>query len=349
MQKEKVAIRESNFELLRIVAMLLICILHTSNWCLTDTKAALLSSFSVIGVNLFVMITGWWGVRSPLKSIIKIWIEVACLKVVCCIVFSVLHATPITIADIVRSLWMGGYWFVTAYVGLLLFSPILERALEAKQGESDREWLKRFTVIIALLTIMNCFFGWLLKGAQINATGQTFVQMIYLYVFARYLRRLVEYGSFQRCALKGFCWGGYFICSALMFIGYLIVVVKFHLRGQSMDWLAYNNPIIIVSATSVFLLFAKMKIKNGMINKIATTTFGVYILHTSCLQSDIVSLLKTIVSDNVLVLLVSALVLFVVCAFVSWGIGLMRKYLIDHTFLQTLIEKHAGKIDGKLR
>lgn len=154
MQKEKITIRESNFELLRIVAMLLICILHTSNWCLTDTKAALLSSFSVIGVNLFIMITGWWGVHNPLKSIIKIWIEVASLKIICLFVYSIIHSTSITITDVARNLWMGGFWFVTAYAGLLLFSPVLERALEVKQGETNNEWIRKFTYIIVLLTLL---------------------------------------------------------------------------------------------------------------------------------------------------------------------------------------------------
>lgn len=337
-----ITIRESNFELLRIMAMLLICILHTSNWCMTDTKAALLSSFSVIGVNLFVMITGWWGVHNPLKSILKIWIEVVSLKIICCIVFSMLHATPISIMDMARSFWMGGYWFVTAYVGLLLFSPILERALELKQNESEHDWIRKFTIIIVLLTVMNCVFGWLLKGVQINATGQTFVQMIYIYIYARYLRRLMGCGILNVNYLK--CFVVYVFCSALMFVGYLVVVDKLHLRGQSMDWLAYNNPIIILSASSVFLLFAKMNINSPIINKIATASFGVYILHTSCLQGDMVSFLKTITHDNIVFLLVSALVLFIVCGLISWGVGVVRQYIVDHTFLHTIIE-HVEKID----
>lgn len=86
--------RQSNFELLRLVAMLLIliqhCLLHTEGF--TDSIYAgdspvayylstLLIGCTMIAVNAFVMLSGYFGIHTSLKRILHFLSRVAVLSI----------------------------------------------------------------------------------------------------------------------------------------------------------------------------------------------------------------------------------------------------------------------------
>lgn len=71
--------RESNFELLRIIAMFMVLVLHADFQALGEpTRADIISSpltsslkvffemASIVAVNVFVLISGWFGIRGSL-------------------------------------------------------------------------------------------------------------------------------------------------------------------------------------------------------------------------------------------------------------------------------------------
>lgn len=73
--------RQSNFELLRIISMFMVLILHADFWAIggptaeeiTGTPASsvtrvVLEAMAICSVNVFVMISGWFGIRSSLKG-----------------------------------------------------------------------------------------------------------------------------------------------------------------------------------------------------------------------------------------------------------------------------------------
>lgn len=90
----KASPRQSNFELLRLVAMLLIliqhCLLHTEGF--TDSIYAgdspvayylstLLIGCTMIAVNAFVMLSGYFGIHTSLKRILHFLSRVAVLSI----------------------------------------------------------------------------------------------------------------------------------------------------------------------------------------------------------------------------------------------------------------------------
>ena len=81
--------RESNIELLRIVAMLLVLFLHANYFSLgkvesIDIQSDLFGSFvksftealCIICVNVFVLISGWFGIRPTLKGAMSLLFQV---------------------------------------------------------------------------------------------------------------------------------------------------------------------------------------------------------------------------------------------------------------------------------
>ena len=80
----KPKVRESNFELLRIIAMFMVLILHADFQALgAPTRADIISSpitstlkvffemASIVAVNVFILISGWFGIRPSIKGFCK--------------------------------------------------------------------------------------------------------------------------------------------------------------------------------------------------------------------------------------------------------------------------------------
>ena len=76
--------RDSNIELLRIVAMLLVMMVHANFFTLgppsqTDINTSFVSSFMrffceslcIICVNVYILISGWFGINAKAKRIIE--------------------------------------------------------------------------------------------------------------------------------------------------------------------------------------------------------------------------------------------------------------------------------------
>jgi surface polysaccharide O-acyltransferase-like enzyme len=72
-------------------------------------------------------------------------------------------------------------WFIKAYIGLLILSPILNTFIE-----NTTEKQLRWTIIY--FYIFQTLYGWFPGGAQFFEYGYSTMSFIGLYLLARYLR-----------------------------------------------------------------------------------------------------------------------------------------------------------------
>ena len=75
--------RQSNFELLRLIAMLMVMICHavgyvqeTSLFGIAGISKLAVNQLCLICVNVFVMVSGWFGIKSSLKGVAKLLFQV---------------------------------------------------------------------------------------------------------------------------------------------------------------------------------------------------------------------------------------------------------------------------------
>lgn len=67
--------RQSNIELCRLLSILLVMLVHTTHSPLVDLNSIgelLLEGFSIIGVNVFVLITGYFSTTPKKTSLINL-------------------------------------------------------------------------------------------------------------------------------------------------------------------------------------------------------------------------------------------------------------------------------------
>lgn len=136
-------VRETEIELLRIVVMILIIMTHLVVWGITKTDnatflqqntAELTNAVIRWHVNVFIIITGYFGIKSR-KSLLNIiimslfytWLLYGLQCALCGDYFSFL--------PIIKSFFFVThcrYWFVQSYILLIILAPFINQLIDKK-------------------------------------------------------------------------------------------------------------------------------------------------------------------------------------------------------------------------
>lgn len=128
--------RESNFELLRIIAMLLVLIVHADMLSLElpkeiksagDLTRLFFQCLSITCVDIFVMISGWFGINSSIKGFLKFIFQWLFFSIGIYTTMAFMGRIPFNANGILNCFMInqGGYWFICSYSILYFLSPIL--------------------------------------------------------------------------------------------------------------------------------------------------------------------------------------------------------------------------------
>lgn len=135
--------RQINIESLRIIAMLMVLALHANKavpgWSEGDEILSangiihtLVESLCIVAVNVFVMISGWFGIKPSIKGLCNfMWQVVYCMTLLV-VAGNIFFNVPITFKSLcsIVGLYAGGGWFVASYIGLYILSPVLNAYVE---------------------------------------------------------------------------------------------------------------------------------------------------------------------------------------------------------------------------
>lgn len=260
--------RDSNMEALRIVAMSLILCVHMLSHAITHgsigNRYYLWYPVLSCGVNIFFLISGWFGMRWSWRSFIRllaVMVVFNLLNVAGCYLLGVeLTAHKVIDAIIFPFAHDNGYWFMQVYLLLMFTAPVVSRGLDTMNTRTLRE----FIIIFSVFNFYSCWLG----GNQCNITGYTYVQALYLYCLARWMRRD---DILLRLLPQWVCLPGYFVITGLLgILGYYKpAVFKYEL---------YNSLPIVLASVMMLLFFARLSFRSRAINAIASASLGCYLL-----------------------------------------------------------------------
>lgn len=267
--------RLSNIELCRIIAILMVVFLHSDfavfGWprSLEQLNIPLLSGecFAIIGVNVFVLITGYFSTRPKVKSLANL-AYICFFYAVLRIAFNLVMEQPLTINNfffISRS-----NWFIPVYLGLVLFAPVLNAFCDSISQ-------KQFKITLFSLLFFEFYMGYFPAKPQLGiglTEGCSVLGFMVLYLVGRYLKM---YGIPFVIHRFGFFF--YVLSSILLIVSYYAVVYLGY--GQyAQKILSYSNPVIIFSAVCFFAVFAKWNVPySKIINHISKSVLAVLLVH----------------------------------------------------------------------
>ena len=274
--------RDSNMELLRLVAMLLIMMVHASYRALPkptpgsiadDPLSALLQigveSFTVVGVNVFVMLSGWYGIRLRWSRLLELLFQVAfvallCLGAVCVATGSLPQGAALS----VLMLNEGDYWFVKTYVALYLLSPVLNAFVQAASQ-------RQMAVTLLSLFVFQWVYGWVFQSTAWLQNGFSLPSFACLYLLARYMS--VYRPAFTRLSARADL-ALYVIICGLVAAALFVLKWQLDLGGVL---LFYSSPTVIAAAAFLLLFFSKLSLRSRGVNWLASSALAVYLTHSN--------------------------------------------------------------------
>ena len=176
--------RNSSLELLRIIAIILIFWMHGASSYRNNQLSAGLCI--VIGVSLFVLISGYFGIRfKPIKMIqLDMMILFYCwIGLLFRFIWG--EAELFESSQILSYIFpiIGRYsWYFTCYFALVFLSPFLNDIVEKLDRKNFKNMLIMMLVIFSGITTF-CFFDITQDG------GKGIVNMVLLYLVGRYIHK----------------------------------------------------------------------------------------------------------------------------------------------------------------
>lgn len=273
-------IRESNIELLRIISMFLVMVAHVTLAIeYPNMKGAteleyylvgLMKAISVVSVNVFVMISGWFGIRFSYKRLFAFLFQVLFFSLVGYLIAILLGVKSFNIPELMTDgLLLGSrnYWFVESYLLLFLLSPVLNNFCE----KSSRKQLKKFLVTAFTVEFVA---AWLFPTLSIEIrAGYSVFSFTLIYMLSRYIQM---YQPSWACFKAKYDVGIYLVLtlclSGVAFVshGGIVGIVGFY---------SYASPFVVAAALYLLLAFTKISFKSKIINFVASSCFAVYLLH----------------------------------------------------------------------
>lgn len=350
--------RSSNFEVLRIISMLLIISFHCVYKSGFIFETLTLNTFLVksfyffgeLGVNLFVLITGYFTVNSKFKSdkLILLFFQLVFYVLLS---YAGLFAVGETASQsieknifyMLHDIAEPTYWFFTAYVLLYVFSPFINALLKNISKDKFKRLIALSVFIWSILpTVLGVVDG---ANSEIQYYYSRFIWLAVIYIIGAYIRLYgIQFFEKKRNRwLTAAVTFGLMLTSIAVFHYTLDYLAVFRFNEAAYFWQPNTIPMLVLSV-SVFCIFAHWKLRPiGFVNLIASTTLGIYLLHDGVLQTVIWRVLRSKIYINspyaLIYVVIAAFAVFIAGAAVDLVRQLIEKYTIKAVMNQDWYKK----------
>lgn len=360
---EKIKLRESNYELMRILSMFFIVLYHvlihgkiiehaTGSM---EILVTLIETIILVHVNSFILITGFFQCKSRVKvrkilSIInQTWFYKVMMMVIL-IAVGLISSPPVV--EILKTLFpldYGTYWYIGCYLILYLISPILNKII----NNSSKKELQKIIFLLFLIISISSTFS---KDIFFNSfTGRSIGTFILLYMIGSYIRlypidQCYILARFTKSTKQLFYLFGFFFCVLLSLFCWITYNYFGNLGaitseiGSIFGWahISYASPIIILQSLCYFLFFGTISFKNQIINKISSCMLGIYLISENYYVRGIlyekigITSIEVITAKTVLLVFLISIIIFVV----SLIIEMLRKVLFKQIYNSKIAKKN---------
>ena len=347
--------RQYGIDLLRILSMFMIVALHVlehggvlnscPQYSVNFYISWLLNTLAYCAVDLFAMISGYVLIRNEFNyfKIIPLWLNVFFYSFLIACIFHFLPNYNISIGKIIRGCFpilTKEYWYFTAYFGLFLFIPFLNKLLN---NLTKIEHCMLCITIIILFSLSSLIFLKRFDSFGIGG-GYNIQWLLCMYIIGAYIKLYPINLSKIKCI---------FIYLTSVFLAWLpkiIIPVFYNIFGIKLNidlFIDYTSIFVISSAASLLLLFSKIEIKREISQQIllliSNLSFSVYLIHDN--QWIRTFLIKNkfsylVTKDFFLIkLLFSIICVFSICIFIDLFRYILFRLIRIHRIPKFIINK----------
>lgn len=347
-------IRQSNIELLRILAIFMIVINHYAGYGGFKYEAWTFNAFLIqwlhiggkLGVNIFVLISAYFlypNSKFRWAKVIQIILEVLFYAVLIISFGWYFHLLKFEhVKWLVFAIPYYNWKFVTFYVLLYILSPFLNKAIDSfDQYVFFRLWL--------FLTIIWCIIPTFIPTATFGA-AYDLTWYVYLYLTAALIKKTENHFSKSSSF--------YIFLAVLMIIlvmGAEVIAdylsLKYGLlQGYEQHWREYNSLFMLISGASFFIGFKKLQIPyNKYVNRIASTTLGIFLLHDNNYRNYFWSnIIQSAKFQDSSFLILHAIGITILIIIIGAMIDLFRQWFIEKPIMNRMNLDWIDRLSCKL-
>lgn len=253
--------------------MLLIFVWHVRGHYLpesglpTDTTAVTILTyfclFITFHVDLFVLITGYFGVRGRRKPLVK--------TLLLCVFYSIIlnlialfFGEQFCWEEIIMPISHSPWWFMQVYILLVLLAPVIERYVTNCTNTE-------FHILLAVMLFIDVYLGFLWQLPNFLGHGYDLINFVTVYLLGIWIRRQEE----QTSMIIRNKWA-----PAAIFI--LCCLIRYKVQPiTAFTWTDYNSPLALIMAVCLFLLCKHIRVPFSMKRPIlflSTSAIAVYLI-----------------------------------------------------------------------
>lgn len=345
--------RNYGIDLLRLVAMLMVVVLHIlgQGGVLSATAGSkrhiawLLETSAYCAVDCYPIISGFVSYNEkPYRytGFFNFWLQVFTYSFGITLIAFLLKPESIGIKMVIKSFFpvaSGAYWYVSAYAGLFFIIPLLNiimRSCDKKEATCLITVL--LSVFVCYVTFANC-----LGDCFKLEDGYSFVWLSLLYLVGAWLKK---------CDIPGCVRNTYFLLGSIICIVFSWVAHEFIPIKYFSVFVNYTSFTIVFVAISLVSVFSKMHINNTsskVIAFFAPAALGVYLIHVQpviwgrFMSSAFLWIADFSVWLLPILVIGSAFCIFVICLFMEKARLILFKLLRINQFA-TFVEKRLACI-----
>lgn len=267
--------------------MFMVVILHLNSWLLADGLPSVwiaegldrqiqvvIQSMTIICVNCFLVITGWYGVKLRFVSIWKIWTTIVCIYVPFQFIDIIVTGHEFSLIETVTNVvaLVREDYFVQCYLMLVFFSPFLNLWADNQKKQLLFYALSFWAIEVVMSSLWR-------NDSLCIKSGYSLFHFMMMYLLARGLC----YHKDKILKIKKRFWAmGYVACVLL-----LCLLHNLHYT-RTYD---YSNPLVVIESFCLFFPFLHYNFVNRWVNWVAASTFAVYVVH---MRQPLLDLLREI-------------------------------------------------------
>lgn len=319
--------------MLRIAAMVLIVILHLiqnderfggllAERSFDSGSMVGLKLFANIGVSLFALITGYFGVRFSYRKVFSLMFKTWFYSLLFTVGFFLMGM--VSLRDLAATtIPLSSHWYITAYIMLMMVCLFAGEKINAIPQGQFKTWL-----IVGFPMLYIC--SWLKFDI-----GTSVILLTYLYCLARYIARFqpINRGGVKRL-----------LClSLVLFIGAWAILMQtrsavlFKLLG------ANYSPIVLLLSVSILLWTVSGKsVNSAKVNHLAGHSLAVYLISETRPVRDWLLSVQHAFDYKATYIVLFAIAVYLACSIIDRWLSPIETALSGRIF--NLLKKIRNKI-----
>lgn len=365
-------IKQSKFELMRIISMFLIVFCHViyHGQTLQNSNGTILLilefliCITLVHVNSFILLTGYfqYNKKFTLKKFLQTFTVMYFYKItiyIVCILLNIHQFNAIDAFNIFNPFNIP-YWYISCYLILYLLSPFLNILIKNMNQSKHRKFILILVLSFSILP--------LLSNQTVGTNdGFTVIQFIMLYFIGAYFSKYpinenIHFKNYSKNKIQTILLFGTIIFTFLNYVSYNFGITLYNTNSSLLqffgnilttNYIKYNFIFLLLQSICYFLWFSTLKIQNNIINYLSSLTLGIYLIHEHpYIRSKLynwfnIANFGTITSKNFIIkIFVTAIIIFIGCGIIEAIRQIIFKFIKNRKIYQKLSNKFYNYIDN---